>query len=303
MPVLLAHPSFARRLLLGCTLLVASASACVRDVQVPRSTVTDDFGDTLVLAQPPERIVSLNPTTTELLFAIGAGRRVVGRTHYDMFPEGVKNVADMGQGLRPNVEAVLAARPDLVILYASNDNRDAARRLRASGVTTVAYKLDRISDFARVTTALGRVVGDTAAAARTVDSVQATIARVRAATASLQRPKIFWPFWDAPLLSVGGGSFINELIDIAGGKNVFSELPEPSPAVTFEELFKRDPDFVLTGDVTKRKFQGDAKWQTLRAVREDKIIVVDSTIAIGPSSRLGSSAVSLARILHPGIKL
>ncbi|MEO7457929.1 MAG: helical backbone metal receptor [Gemmatimonadaceae bacterium] len=275
----------------------------MRDVQVPRNTVADDFGDTLVLGLDPERIVSLNPTTTELLFAIGAGGRVVGRTSYDIFPDSVRAIADLGQGLRPNVEAVLAAKPDLVILYASNDNRDAARRLRASGVQTVAYKADRIADFVRVTAALGRLVGDTVRAKRTIDSVQATIARVRAATEVLPRPRVFWPFWEAPLLSVGGGSFINELIDIAGGANVFADLPEPSPAVTFEELYRRDPDVILTGHKTRENFLGDAKWRTLRAVRDGKILLIDTTIVNGPSSRLGSSAVFIARLLHPDIKL
>ena len=284
-------------------LTLAVAGACVRDVQVPRSTVADDFGDTLVLGLDPERIVSLNPSTTELLFAIGAGPRLVGRTSYDVFPDSVRAVPDLGQGLRPNVEAVLAAKPDLVILYASNDNRDAARRLRAAGVQTVAYKADRIADFVRVTAAMGRLTGDTARASRTIDSVQATIARVRAATANLARPRVFWPFWEAPLLSVGGGSFINELIDIAGGVNVFGDLPEPSPAVTFEELFKRDPDVILTGDKTKAKFLGDARWRTLRAVRDGRILVIDTTIVNGPSPRVGSSAVSIARLLHPGIVL
>jgi ABC-type Fe3+-hydroxamate transport system substrate-binding protein len=299
-PVVLSVSQLARILTLALPVL---ASACVRDVQVPRSTVADDFGDTLVLAQPPQRIVSLNPTTTELLFAIGAGSRVVGRTSYDIFPDSVKAVPDLGQGLRPNVEAVLAARPDLVILYASNDNRDAVRRLRASGVQTVAYKADRIADFVRVTAALGRLVGDTVRASHTIDSVQATIARVRAKTAGLPKPRVFWPFWEAPLLSVGGGSFINELIEIAGGINVFGDLQQPSPAVTFEELFRRDPDLILTGRKTREHFLNDARWRTLRAVRDGHILLIDTTIVNGPSSRLGSSAAFIARLLHPGLTI
>src|SRR5205085_9106592 len=113
---------------------------------------------------PPRRIVSLNPSTTELLFAIGAGNRLVGRTTYDMWPVAARAVQDLGPGLRPNVEAVLAAHPDLVVLYASDDNRDAARRVRAAGVATAAFRVDRIADFERVTIALGALTGDSAAA-------------------------------------------------------------------------------------------------------------------------------------------
>ena len=284
---------------LSLAVLAVSAACGTRDT-APTSAVTDDFGDTLRLAFAPKRIVSLNPTTTELLFAIGAGPRVVGRTTYDIFPAEVRAVPDLGPGLRPNVEAVLAAHPDLVLLYASADNRDAARRLRASGVATAAYRIDRIADMERVTLVLGRLAGDTAAAHRTVDSVRATLDRVRSVTASLPHPSAFWPLWESPLLSVGGGSFLNELLEIAGARNVFADLSQPSPAVSFEELLRRDPDVIIASAASNQRFAATDRFRTLRAVREHRILVVDSTIATGPSARVGASAVSLARLLHPG---
>jgi iron complex transport system substrate-binding protein len=287
------------------TLVVASlalaASGCARDAAPVRTALTDDFGDTLVVGVAPSRIVSLNPTTTELLFAIGAGPRVTGRTSYDIYPREVAAVPDLGQGLRPNVEAVLNTHPDLVLLYASADNRDAARRLRGSGVATAAYKIDRIADMMRVTRVLGRLTGDSSAADRTVDSVQVTLNRVRTQTASLPHPTVFWPLWEAPLLSVGAGSFLNELLEIAGAKNIFADLPQPSPTVTFEELLKRDPDLILASAKSRDRMLADQRWKTLRAVREGRIVVFDSAIATGPSTRVGSSAVSLARLLHPGV--
>jgi iron complex transport system substrate-binding protein len=289
---------------LRCAVMVpmlAGPAACRERAIAASSAVTDDFGDTLRLAAAPKRIVSLNPTTTELLFAIGAGPRVVGRTSYDIFPAEVRAVADLGPGLRPNVEAVLAVHPDLVLLYASADNRDAARRLRASGVPTAAYRIDRIADMERVTLVLGRLTADTLAAHRTVDSVRATLDRVRRATASLPHPSTFWPLWESPLLSVGGGSFLNELLEIAGGRNVFADLPQPSPTVSFEELLRRDPDVIIASAASTRHFAASDRFQTLRAIREHRIVVVDSTIATGPSARVGASAVSLARVLHPGV--
>ena len=297
-PVLRFGHRFARRF--AARSLVCALAACARDSRPASPLFTDDFGDTIVVGPRPVRIVSLNPATTELLFAIGAGGRVVGRTSYDIFPDSVRNVPDLGPGLRPNVEAVLAAHPDLVILYASADNRDAARRLRASGVPTVAYRVDRIADFARVTYVLGGLTGDTLAARRTIDSVLATLARVRMLTASLPKPTVFWPMWVSPLLSVGGGSFLNELLVIAGATNVFAELPGPSPAITFEELLRRDPDVVLTGRQTRVTVMADPKWGTLRAVRQGRVFVVDTTMVNGPSARIGTSAMSLARLLHPG---
>jgi ABC-type Fe3+-hydroxamate transport system substrate-binding protein len=289
----------ARALVAACGAL--SLAACGRDVPAARSAITDDFGDTVRVAESPRRIVSLNPTTTELLYAIGAGGRLVGRTTYDRIPAEVMAVPDLGPGLRPNVESVLAAHPDLVILYASNDNRDAARRLRAAGIPTVSYKVDRVADFARVTRILGTLTGDTAAARATVDSVGATLARTLAQTASLPHPRTFWILWENPLLAVGGGSWLNEMLEVAGAYNVYDSLSAPSPAVSFEDLLQRDPDVVLASPTTRAKMLADPRWRTLRAVREGRVLVFDTTIVNGPSARVGSSAVALARLLHPDV--
>jgi len=275
-------------------------AACARDAPPVVRRASDDFGDTLVLRAAPRRIVSLNPSTTELLFAIGAGARLVGRTTWDRWPEAALAVPDLGPGLRPNVEAVLGARPDLVLLYASDDNRDAARRLRAAGVATAAYRVDRIAEFRRVTLALGALTGDSVAARVTVDSVAATIARVRAATASLPRPSVFWPLYDQPLLATGGGSFLNELIDVAGGSNVYGFLPEPSPRITVEDLLKRDPEVILLSPDSRARYLADPRWRALRAVRENRLLAVDTTLVFRPGPRLGEAARSVAQLLHPG---
>jgi iron complex transport system substrate-binding protein len=292
----------ARRLAVAA--LLALPSACDRGAArvPPGSAALDDFGDTVaVLPAPPARIVSLSPSTTELLFAIGAGDRVVGRSTYDSWPPAALARTDLGPGLRPNVEAVLGVRPDLVIVYASEDNRDAVRRLRAAGVNTVAYRLDRIADFERVTLSLGAITGDSIAARRTVDTVRATLDRVRAATSGLRHPTVFWRLWESPLLSVGGGSFLNDLLEIAGARNVYAELPQPSPAVTLEDLVGRDPDLLLTGPTTRERVLREPRWQSLRAVREGRLLVFDTAIVNGPSARVGESAVRLARLIHPGV--
>ena len=266
------------------------------------SRIADDFGDTLTLRAAPRRIVSLNPPTTELLFAIGAGPRLVGRTTFDRWPPQALALPDLGNGLRPNVESVLAAKPDLVVLYGSDDNRDAARRLRAAGVATASYRVDRIADFERVTSALGALTGDSLAARATVDSVRATVARVRAATATLPRPTVFWPLYDQPLLATGGGSFLNELIEVAGGRNVYAFLPEPSPRITVEDLLGRDPDIILVSPDSRARYLADPRWRALRAVREGRVISVDTTLVFRPGPRLGEAARSLAMLLHPGVR-
>lgn len=294
MPVVRSAP-------LVAALLVASA-ACA-PAERPAGAALDDFGDTIRVAPPAARIVSLIPATTEILFALGAGDRLVGRTHWDVYPDSARLVPDLGDGIRPNVEAVLAARPDLVVLYAGDDNRAAAARLRAGGVRTVALKVDSIAEFRRVTRVLGRLVGDDARGEAVVDSVDATLARVREATAALPRPAVFIRSWKTPLLTIGGGSFMTELLDIAGARNIYGELPQPSPQVSLEDVVRRDPDLVLASPEGRADILADPAWRAVRAVREGRVLAFDYELVARPSVRLGEAAVALATLLHPGLDL
>jgi ABC-type Fe3+-hydroxamate transport system substrate-binding protein len=292
----LARPRFPGSI---AALLAAAALACGERPAERTGYEIDDFGAVVALGAPPARIVSLNPTTTEILFALGAGPRLVGRTHWDLYPDSARRVPDMGDGLRPNVEAVLAARPDLVVLYASEDNRAAARALREAGVGTVALKVDRIAHFRRATTLLGRLVGDTTRARDVIDSVTRTLDRVRAATAAAPRTTVFWHVWDAPLMTVGGGSYMTELVDIAGGRNVYGHLAAVSPTVSIEDLLRRRPQVILAGAAGRERILGSAAWRAVPAVRAGRVLVVDTALVGRPGVRLGEGAAHLARLLHP----
>ena len=260
----------------------------------------DDFGDTLPATLVPRRIVSLNPATTELFFALGAGSRLVGRTEYDLYPKDALAVPPLGGGMRPNVEAILGVRPDLVVLYASTENRDAATRLHAAGVPTLSLRVDRIAQFRGAVTRLGEILSDTATARVVVDSVDRTLGRVRAATQGRPRPATFWKAWDSPVIAIGGGSFLTELVDIAGGRNIYGDDPRPSLDVTIEDVVRRDPDIVLAGPESAARMRAAPAWQALRAVREGRVLVVDTVLVGRPGVRLGEAAASLARLLHPG---
>ena len=281
-----------------------AAVAAPREGAAARAAIlhTDDFGDSVRIGPRPARIVSLNPATTELLFALGAGPRLVGRTEWDLFPDSARLVPDLGDGIRPNVEAVLATRPDLVVLYASADNRAAARTLRAARVSTIALKIDRIADFRRAARLLGAATKEPARAATVIDSVDRTLARVRAATAGRRRPRVFWHIWEAPLITIGSGSFMNELVDVAGGENVYAFLPDVSPQVAMEDLVRRDPDAILAGPLRARALRADPAWRAMRAVRDGRVLVVDTMLVSRPSVRLGEAALSLARLLHPDLR-
>ena len=292
-------------LALALSSLVIALAACAGDASTGRASSSlgvDDFGDTITIGAPPTRIVSLNPATTELLFALGAGSRLVGRTHWDEWPAEALAIPDMGPGVRPNVEAVLAARPDLVVLYASADNRSAATRLRAAGIRTLSLKVDRIEHFERSAAILGRILGDTARARTVADTVRATLDAVAARTSALTRPRVLWPVDVAPVIAIGAGSFLTQLIEIAGGANAYGDMSAVSPQLSLEDVHARDPDIILANPTLAARIRSEPAWRGLRAVRDGHVLEADEILMGRPSVRMGEAAVALARLLHPELK-
>jgi ABC-type Fe3+-hydroxamate transport system substrate-binding protein len=283
---------------------VALVMACAGERAVPadsamttRETIVDDFGDTLMRIGPAQRVVSLNPVTTELLFALGAGSRTVGRTSWDLFSDAARAVPDLGAGMGPNVEAVIGQRPDLVLLYASASNRIAVQQLRAAGIATLTHRTDRMADLQRVIPVIAAALGVDAVGRVVADSVRASVDAVRA----LPRPdapvRAFWHIWDAPLLTIGGGSFLSELLETAGAANVFADADQPSPAVSLEEVARRNPDVILAGPNSAKQIRESPLWQAVPAVRAGRVLVIDTTIVGRPGVRMGEAARFLRRVL------
>jgi iron complex transport system substrate-binding protein len=254
-----------------------------------------DRGDTVVLAAPARRIVSLSPATTELLFALGAGDRVVGRTPYDNWPPAAARVPVVSEGITLDLEGILAARPDLVIVYPSSANTAGVERLRSLGVPTLYARTDRISDVTRLAQLLGRATGRRAAA----DSLARAFAReLVAATAPVSdTPGLFLLVWDQPPMTVGAESYLTEVMRRAGGRNVFAELAAPSAPVSIEAVAARDPDFILTSAQGTPAFAARPEWQAVRAVRERRFVSIAGSEFDRPGPRTPAAIRTLRRRL------
>jgi ABC-type Fe3+-hydroxamate transport system substrate-binding protein len=266
---------------------------------------TDDFGAPVPTdARDATRVVSLNPTATEAIFAMGAEAKLVGRSKWDEFPAEARTVPAVGDGIRPAVEAVLAQRPSLVILYATAENRAAAEQLARAGVRTLAVRVDRIAHLHALLRTLGVALGAEQRARAVSDSVQATLDRVQQLTTGLpaaSRPRVVWPVWTTPPMVIGGGSYLDELLAIAGAENVFHDLPAPSPSVNIEEVVRRAPQFVVTSARQASALETNATWRVLPAVRQRRFVLEDPALTGRPSVVLGMAAVQLARALHPSL--
>jgi len=211
-------------------------------------------------------------------------------------------VPDVGNGMGPNVEAVLGQRPDLVLLYASESNRLAAQQLRAAGVMTLTHRTDKIDDLQRVIPIIASALGVDSVGRLVADSVKRSVDAVRALPRPADTLSAYWHIWDAPLLTIGGGSYLSELLSVAGAHNVFDDVAQPSPQVSMEEIARRDPDVVLAGPNAAERIRTSPTWQSVRAVREGRVIVIDTTIVGRPGVRMGEAARFLRRVLVDSLK-
>lgn len=260
-------------------------------------TLVDDAGTAVAVAPPARRIVSLIPATTELLFALGAGDRLVGRTTWCDYPPAVAAVPDLGNGMDPNVEAIAAAGPDLVLLYRSGANRPAAERLGALGIPVLELATDRLDDLTRITRLLGRAVGRAAAADSLVANLEREVAASTAAPAD--RPSVFLIVWDRPIMTLGRGSFLSEIVARAGARNIFDDIAASSATVSIEAVAARDPDYVLVSGDAEPEWAGRREWQVVRAVRERRFLRVSGSEYNRPSPRMPAAIRRLAASLAP----
>ena len=261
--------------------------------------VVDDAGRSVALDRPARRIVSLSPSTTELLFAIGAGDRVVGRTQWCEDPVEALAVPSVGDGLDPNVELIVTRRPDLVVFYHSGQNAAAIDKLSRMGIATVSIRLDRMDDVRRAAHLLGGLTGERARADSLAAALEADLVALRRSRTG-EPTRVLLLAWDAPPIIIGGGSFLSELVHLAGGQNVFEDVPQASAPVSLEAIAARPADLLLLVGEAEPSFLGRPEWQSVETVRENRYATVSGTEFSWPSFRSATAVRQLRELLVTG---
>ncbi len=275
-----------------------AAAACTPRGDRTRSLPLDDLGHQVALTGPAQRIVSLSPSTTELLFAIGAGPRLVGRTRWCDYPPAAAAVPSVGDGLNPNVEMVLSRRPDLVVLYASAANQDAITRFDNLHIAAASLRLDRLDDLPRAARFLGRLTGTAARAESLAAGFQARLDSARAARVAPTR-RVAVIVWDNPPIVIGAGSFLTELLSLAGARNVFDDVAQPSAPAAIEAIAGRDPDVVLVLGDSVPSLARRPEWRSVRAIRQRRVVAVRGSEFERPTFRAFDAVRALQAAL-PG---
>jgi len=293
----------AARLLVSVALLGACGRTGDRRVAVTRAagaiTVTDDAGRVVTLPAPARRVVSLAPSSTELLFALGAGEQVVGRTTWCKYPPAALAVPVVGDGLNPNLEAVAARRPDLVVLYRSPLNETAAAQLARIAIPAVLVKQDRLEDVARAARLLGTLTGHAAAG----DSIATAVdTALRTAPPSSRHVRLAFLVWDNPPMVIGRGSYLDQLAGLAGAVNVFRDIAAASATVSLETIAARDPEVIVVLDdstpAPAPAYTARPEWQAVRAVRQRRFLQLPAAVFGRPSPRTAEAVAELRRRLE-----
>ncbi len=246
--------------------------------------------------RPSDRIVSLLPSFTELLFAIGAGDRVVGRTQWCDYPPAALSVPSVGDGLPPNVEAVMARQPDLVVLYNAGPNVTAAKQLERAGIQTVLIDLNRLEDLGPAARTLGRLTGRQEQA----ESLAIVLDSLAGRLPPPSTTSLAFVVWDNPPIIIGHGSYLDQLATQAGARNVFGDVAAPSAQVSLETIVARDPQWiaVLADSAVPPAFAKRREWRAVRAVREGHFLLLPGSLFGRPGPRSGQAIRELRERLE-----
>jgi len=275
--------------------------------------LTDALGRQVTMQTLPQRIVSLAPSNTERLFAVGAWSTVVGVTMVDTYPPEVAAVPKVG-GFIPksiSIETIVSLRPDLV-LAAGELQRPAIEALERLGITVVAIEDPGSFDAVYAAIALvGRLTDHEQEASQVVQAMQARLARVRQAVATLpqdRRVTVFYEVYDEPLMTVGRSTIIGQLVEMAGGINIFADVPGRYPQVSSEEVVKRNPDCILghTGHqlaLTAAQIGQRPGWNHITAVKHHCIRLLNGDTVARPGPRLAEALEAMAKALYPDLLL
>lgn len=249
--------------------LLLSLLLCCSALSQAEVVVRDDAGQTLRLAQPAARIVSLAPHITETLFAAGAGEFIVGVVEYSDYPPAAQKLPHLGSYERIDLEALLALKPDLVIAWQSGNPPALIEKLRALGLPVYISQSGKLESVADDLERYGRLVGKSATGDAAARHFRQRLAELRANYSGKAPVRVFYEVWNQPLMTVGGPQVISDVIRLCGGENVFGQLRTMAPAISIEAVLAANPEAIIAagmGDARPEWLDDWKKWPRLAAV-------------------------------------
>jgi iron complex transport system substrate-binding protein len=268
-------------------------------------TFVDDLGRKIYLAQVPKRLVSLAPSITETLYAIGLADRVVGVTEFCDYPPEARQKPKVGYS-NPNLETIVALQPDLVLAPRDFIRPDVLGKLEQLKIPTFVVEAKTVEDIASQIQLIGRMLDRSEVANPIAMELRRRLTELKRRTEMLARPRVLYVLNSQPLITVGPGSFIHQLIEIAGGANVAAGAASPYPRLSIEAVLKEDPQLIIfpvgaSEGIPQGEQELWRRWKTITAVKTDSFHHIASDLLNRPGPRIVFGLEKLAEIIHPEV--
>jgi iron complex transport system substrate-binding protein len=281
-------------------------SACAYASQAHAAiTVTDDNGATVTLAAPAQRVVSLAPHVTELIYAAGGGARLVGAVSYSDYPPEARQIPRVGDNKALDLERIAALNPDLIVVWRHGNAQAQLERLRELHIPLFFSEPHQLDDVAQTLTRLGTLLGTSDIADAAAGHYRQDIANLRARYANRPPVSVFYQVWDQPLMTLNGTHMVSDVIALCGGRNVFARLQPLVPTVSTEAVLAANPEAIFTASAGATKPDAPLPqldrwraWPSLTAVARNNLFAIDGDLINRPTPRIAQGAAKLCEDLE-----
>lgn len=258
-------------------LFLATGLFCSAAAFAQTLSVKDDTGHVVTLEKPAQRIISLAPSMTELLFSLGVGERIVGVMDYSDYPPAALQIPIVGRYDMLDMEQIIALQPDLVVAWLTGNPRTAIQRLKEFGIAVYTAEPDSLLSIAEHLLRLGQLTGQNLQATDLSQQLLNRLDAVETQMINAAPVRVFYQVWHSPIISVGGAELINDMINRCGGTNIFAELPV-GPKVNLEDVLLRDPEVIIASgsDRESPAWLNDwLQWPEIAAVRDQHLYAIE----------------------------
>ncbi|MFM0440465.1 cobalamin-binding protein [Paraburkholderia strydomiana] len=266
--------------------------------------VTDDTGAVLTLPAPAQRVVSLAPHVTELLYAAGGGAKIVGAVSYSDYPPQAQQLPRVGDNKSLDLERIVALKPDLIVVWRHGNAQRQLDRLRELHIPLFFSEPHHLDDVAVSLTKLGELLGTSSTADAAAAAYRRDIARLRAQYADRPAVSVFYQVWDQPLMTLNGEHMVSDVIELCGGRNVFAKLQPLVPTVSTEAVLAANPQVIVTAapgatkpDTTLPQLGAWRAWPRLSAVANNNLFSIDGDLINRPAPRIALGAKQMCEDL------
>lgn len=270
--------------------------------------VTDQMGREVVIEEVPQRIISISPSNTEVAFALGLEDRIVGVTEFCNYPPEALEKDNVGGFSTPSIERIVELEPDLIL--ASTIHEEEVPRLEELGISVLVIESSNLLELYTSISLVAEITGVPARGEELIASMQQRIGAVEAVVAEVQeeeRVQVFYEVYSDPLMSAGSGAFINEIITLAGGINIFGDVEENYPQISAEVVAEKQPDIILfpdyhgTAETVIDDMAGRPGWESVPAVQDEKVFAINDDAFARPGPRVVQAVEEAAELFYPDL--